>query len=255
MKAARIRGALVGVEAVTPEGLKDVYKDFNTRARRWSTRLRAFKDAGVHVLGSFIFGLPCDRPQTFEATSAIATARGVTFAQFVMLTPFPGTVDFAAWEKTMESDTHADRRGAADATLADSAGAAAEGLHPAPGDGSGRDSPPHAGGVGRFLQPAEDLGAIELRRVAEVADGVRAHFEAVSADVCEHRDCDRQRAREPFGALGADDRDAVQAAVFGAADARFAGAGLENPKSRGGLYAAPSFPPLAPRPATLAIRS
>ena len=29
MKAARIHGALVGVEAVTPEGLKDVYKDFN----------------------------------------------------------------------------------------------------------------------------------------------------------------------------------------------------------------------------------
>jgi radical SAM superfamily enzyme YgiQ (UPF0313 family) len=29
MKAAHIKGALVGVEAVTPEGLKDVYKDFN----------------------------------------------------------------------------------------------------------------------------------------------------------------------------------------------------------------------------------
>jgi hypothetical protein len=29
MKAARIKGALVGVESVTPEGLKDVYKDFN----------------------------------------------------------------------------------------------------------------------------------------------------------------------------------------------------------------------------------
>ena len=29
----------------------------------------------------------------------------MTFAQFVMLTPFPGTVDFAAWEKTMEADS------------------------------------------------------------------------------------------------------------------------------------------------------
>ena len=29
MREARIRGALVGIEAVTPEGLKDVYKDFN----------------------------------------------------------------------------------------------------------------------------------------------------------------------------------------------------------------------------------
>ena len=29
MAKARIRGALVGIESVTPEGLKDVYKDFN----------------------------------------------------------------------------------------------------------------------------------------------------------------------------------------------------------------------------------
>src|SRR5438445_966287 len=29
MRAARIKGALVGVESVTPAGLKDVYKDFN----------------------------------------------------------------------------------------------------------------------------------------------------------------------------------------------------------------------------------
>jgi hypothetical protein len=105
MKAARIKGALVGVEAVTPEGLKDVYKDFNYAGETLVERLRAFKSAGVHVLGSFIFGLPSDRPHTFEATSAIATRAGVTFAQFVMLTPFPGTVDFATWEKTMESDT------------------------------------------------------------------------------------------------------------------------------------------------------
>ncbi len=105
MKAAHIKGALVGVEAVTPEGLKDVYKDFNYAGETLVERLRAFKSAGVHVLGSFIFGLPSDRPQTFEATSEIATRAGVTFAQFVMLTPFPGTVDFAAWEKSMETDT------------------------------------------------------------------------------------------------------------------------------------------------------
>jgi radical SAM superfamily enzyme YgiQ (UPF0313 family) len=51
------------------------------------------------VLGSFIFGLPSDRPDTFEATAALAKRAGVTFAQFVMMTPFPGTVDFIAWEK------------------------------------------------------------------------------------------------------------------------------------------------------------
>ena len=104
MKKANIKGALVGVEAVTPEGLKDVYKDFNYSGEQLVDRLRAFRHHGVHVLGSFIFGLPSDRPETFELTADLAERSGVTFAQFVMLTPFPGTVDFAAWEKSMESD-------------------------------------------------------------------------------------------------------------------------------------------------------
>ena len=58
----------------------------------------------MHVLGSFIFGLPSDRPSTFAATADIADRAGLAFAQFVMLTPYPGTVDFAAWEKSLGGD-------------------------------------------------------------------------------------------------------------------------------------------------------
>ena len=101
MRRARIKGALVGIESVTAEGLKDVYKPFNASGDELVKKLRAFKDSGVHVLGSFIFGLPSDNPSTFDATAALAQAAGVTFAQFVMLTPFPGTLDFAAWEKSL----------------------------------------------------------------------------------------------------------------------------------------------------------
>jgi hypothetical protein len=61
--------------------------------------LQTFKKHGVHVLGSFIFGLPTDKPATFDATVEMALKAGVTFAQFVMMTPFPGTVDFGRWEK------------------------------------------------------------------------------------------------------------------------------------------------------------
>ncbi len=99
MRKANIKGALVGVEAVTPEGLKAVFKDFNYSGEALAKQLRTFKEHGVHVLGSFIFGLPTDKPATFDATVAMALKAGVTFAQFVMMTPFPGTVDFARWEK------------------------------------------------------------------------------------------------------------------------------------------------------------
>ncbi len=99
MKAARIKGALVGVESVTPDGLKDVYKDFNLAGEQLIERLRTFRRHGVHVLGSFIFGLPSDRPATFDATAAAAISADLTFAQFVTLSPYPGTVDFNRWEK------------------------------------------------------------------------------------------------------------------------------------------------------------
>jgi hypothetical protein len=97
MRRARIRGALVGIEAVTPEGLKDVYKGFNLAGDELVDRLRVLRRHGVHVLGSFIFGLPSDRAETFEATVALARRAGLTFAQFVLLTPFPGTLDFEKW--------------------------------------------------------------------------------------------------------------------------------------------------------------
>src|SRR5437588_2311573 len=99
MRKARIKGALVGVEAVTPEGLKAVHKDFNCAGEDLVKRLQKFVDHGIHILGSFIFGLPTDRENTFEATFDLARRAGLTFAQFVMLTPFPGTVDFNSWEK------------------------------------------------------------------------------------------------------------------------------------------------------------
>ena len=99
MRRANIRGALVGVESVTPEGLKAVFKNFNEAGDGLVTRLQAFRAAGVHVLGSFIFGLPTDTPETFAATADLARRAGVSFAQFVMLTPLPGTIDFARWER------------------------------------------------------------------------------------------------------------------------------------------------------------
>jgi radical SAM superfamily enzyme YgiQ (UPF0313 family) len=104
MRKANIKGALVGIEAVTPEGLKAVYKDFNYSGDRLVQQLQKFRKHGLHVLGSFIFGLPTDKPSTFGATVELALKADVTFAQFVMMTPFPGTVDFGRWEKEQSAD-------------------------------------------------------------------------------------------------------------------------------------------------------
>lgn len=99
MNRAHIRGALVGIEAVTPEGLKDIYKGFNLAGEELVERLKQFRRHGVHILGSFIFGLPSDRSATFDATLSVAERADISFAQFVLLQPFPGTVDFEKWAK------------------------------------------------------------------------------------------------------------------------------------------------------------
>ena len=152
MRKANIKGALVGVESVTPEGLKDVYKDFNSAGESLVERLRTFRRHNVHVLGSFIFGLPSDRPETFEATAAVAQGAEIAFAQFVMLTPFPGTVDFAKWEKMMEGRSRTHLGCSAHPALVDPAAPSSEGVLASPGDVERRDTAAYAGRMGPFLQ-------------------------------------------------------------------------------------------------------
>ena len=62
MRQANIKGALVGVEAVTPEGLKSVYKDFNYTGDRLIEQLKTFREHGVHVLGSSSLASPAISP-------------------------------------------------------------------------------------------------------------------------------------------------------------------------------------------------
>ncbi len=98
----------VGTQYRAAQDNGPVYKDFNLSGENLVKRLRTFSEHGVHVLGSFIFGLPTDREDTFAATHDLAQKAGITFAQFVMLTPFPGTVDFNRWEKRPDAQTMID---------------------------------------------------------------------------------------------------------------------------------------------------
>jgi hypothetical protein len=74
MRKANIKGVLVRVESVTPEGLKDVYKDLNSAGEGLVERLRTFRSHNVHVLGSFIF---CTRGfSSLVASTAALIATG-----------------------------------------------------------------------------------------------------------------------------------------------------------------------------------
>ncbi len=187
MKAAHIHGALVGVEAVTPEGLKDVYKDFNLAGQNLVDRLKKFRRHDIHILGSFIFGLPSDRPHTFAATAAVAEQAELTFAQFVMLTPFPGTVDFERWEKTHGGRREKRRWSSSHARLAYSAGKTAKTFLDASRDGRRRDQISHPGSLGPFLQHQGDLEALRVSEIDQGSSGFYLDFETVSSHVRRYR--------------------------------------------------------------------
>ena len=225
MRRAHIRGALVGVESVTPEGLKDVYKGFNLageelvdaaagvpaprRARARLVHLRAAERPAGHLRRD-----GCAWPS--EPTSRSRSS--------CMLTPFPGTVDFEKWERADRRRATHGRRRPADASLADPAGAAAEGVHAASDDVARRDS--------RAARRAPGIGstasAIWARsRVVKSLRGrarVRADLETLPADVREHRHRDRQRAGGPLGQNGAADGSSLSAPVLRSAHAGTAGA-------------------------------
>ena len=222
MRKARIQGALVGVESVTEEGLKDVYKGFNLAGDALAERLQTFKEHGIYVLASFIFGLPSDRPETFDATSALAERAGVTFAQFVTLTPFPGTIDFERWEK--------EKSGAYEAV--DGVPASRYWLIPrskrpplytaAPGDVPRRDPDPDAADLGPVLHAAPHLDARAHAEQPARPAGVRPDFEALPPDVREHRAHHRLGAHGALRAHGPRARAHVPAAVPHDAAARTA---------------------------------
>ena len=113
-------------KSVTPEGLKDIYKDFNESGEALVERLRAFRAARrPRARARSSSGCRAIAPRRSTRRLSVAERAGLTFAQFVMLTPFPGTLDFAAWEKSLGAGAAERRRHPGHAPLADSAGAAA----------------------------------------------------------------------------------------------------------------------------------
>ena len=79
-------------------------------------------------------GLPTDKPATFDATVEMALKAGITFAQFVMMTPFPGTVDFGRWEKEQAEKPRHGRRSPDNALLADPNGSSPQDVYSASHD-------------------------------------------------------------------------------------------------------------------------
>jgi radical SAM superfamily enzyme YgiQ (UPF0313 family) len=95
MKRGRIEGALIGIETITEAGLKATNKPFNATGAELVRKLETIRTEGFsYIMGAFIFGLESDTSESLAETIRFARDCGLALAQFVPMTPLPGTVDF-----------------------------------------------------------------------------------------------------------------------------------------------------------------
>jgi radical SAM superfamily enzyme YgiQ (UPF0313 family) len=90
----RIRGALVGVESFSEEGLKSANKQWNPTGKKMVETIQKIQDAGICVLSSIICGLETDTVETIRTMRNFALESGTMLAQFPVYHPYPGTKDF-----------------------------------------------------------------------------------------------------------------------------------------------------------------
>ena len=213
MRRAHIRGALVGVESVTADGLKDVYKGFNLAGDELVARLREFR-ASRHPRPRFVHLRAAERRQRHLRRDGRARASGPTstFAQFVLLTPFPGTVDFEKW--AADENRRGERSTACPSPSTGSFPRTSRPrLYAAPDDVARGDPDGTQRAWDQFYSWRHVWARSRVVESSSARDRVHVDLEAVPADVREHRDRDRQRARGAIGTVGAMDWLRVPAAV------------------------------------------
>jgi radical SAM superfamily enzyme YgiQ (UPF0313 family) len=90
MRKAGCRGVFVGFESIMPDCLKEVGKGFNV-VEKFKEHVKKIHDNGISVEGAFIFGFDHDDRDVFKRTMDFLVKARIDFAQFGILTPFPGT--------------------------------------------------------------------------------------------------------------------------------------------------------------------
>jgi len=89
MKAAGCCSVFLGFESASQEVLDSLGKGLRVEDA-WET-VAILRRAGILVIGAFIIGCPQDTDQTIRETIRFARALSPNYAQFTLLTPFPGT--------------------------------------------------------------------------------------------------------------------------------------------------------------------
>lgn len=97
LRETRCWGVYIGFESASAQVLK-AYRKKQDEATMQKA-IKAFHRHGIHIHGMFIVGADEDTPETIRETVRFSIKNRVDSAQFMMLTPLPGTETFDVLEK------------------------------------------------------------------------------------------------------------------------------------------------------------
>ncbi len=83
----------IGFESVDPVALKEMKKNQTVEEIRHA--IREIRKRKIHIHGMFVFGFDSDTPATTRATVGFALKEKIDSAQFLVLTPLPGSNFYA----------------------------------------------------------------------------------------------------------------------------------------------------------------
>ena len=84
-------GVLIGLESLDPANLRDMGKDWNLAGGDYAESLRRFRDHGLAVYGTFVFGYDNDDRRVVQRSVEFVREQKLFLAAFNHLVPFPGT--------------------------------------------------------------------------------------------------------------------------------------------------------------------
>ena len=85
------RGVLIGMESLNPDNLRDMGKEWNLAGGSYAESLKRFRDHGLAVYGTFVFGYDGDDQRVIQESVDFAREQKLFLAAFNHLIPFPGT--------------------------------------------------------------------------------------------------------------------------------------------------------------------
>jgi len=89
MVEAGCYGLYIGFESVNPGALEEMKKNLSVDEMR--SAIRELRRRKIHIHGMFVLGFDSDTPQSVRSTVSFALSEKIDSAQFLILTPLPGT--------------------------------------------------------------------------------------------------------------------------------------------------------------------